>query len=383
MKYVLLPLLLLSVVTKAEMSSTEIADSKKMSFCIGTNGANHNEINFQDDDRAELMTKDSVSIDTSNCSGTDQVIAKIPYLRNYPLNTDYPELESAIIAIHANSGDAESIYNTVNSSANVNDDKLVIAPYFLESSISGYYHSDQVSSIIYWDKDEEHTNWRIGGRSIHPTTVQVSNFQIIDAIISKIVDKLPNLKVINIVGFSAGGQAVQRYSIFNQIDGILNEQGEKITFRYVVAAPATYTYFSEKRYTYGTNAVLNEISLTDKLDCSDDYNGYRYGLENLDIYPYIASVGNSSTDFINNAMGRHRIFIAGENDTAPTSNCRRNLMGSNANEKAFNYVYHLGEEGVAANVGYCQIANKSHQESILKDPSVLRFINKGYVLCSN
>jgi hypothetical protein len=383
MKYILLPILLISTITQAKMTASEITASSKMSFCIGTNGVSHNEVNFQDDDRTELTSADSVSIETSNCSATNQALAKIPYLRNYPLNTEYPEITTAIIAIHADGGDPNDIYDTLNSAVNVNNKKLVVAPIFLESSDDSRYHSDQVSDVIYWDMDEEHTNWRIGGRSVYPENVQVSNFQIIDAMIEKIVDKLPNLEVLNIVGFSAGGQAVQRYSIFNQIDGILNAQGDKITFRYVVGAPSTYTYFTDKRYEYSNNAVLNEISLSDKLACSDNYNAYRYGLESLDYYPYVASVGTSSTDFMNNTVNRNRLFVAGENDNSTTTNCRRNLMGIDAVEKAFNYFYHLGEEGLATNAGYCQVADKSHDVSILEDSSVLRFIRKGYLICSN
>jgi hypothetical protein len=383
MKYIILPLLLISAITQAKMSASEISSSSKMSFCIGTNGVNHNESSFQADDRITLTASDSVSIDTSNCSAANQEIVKIPYLRNYPLNTEYPEITAAIIAIHSDGGDPDDIYDTLNKVVNINNKKLVIAPVFLESSDDNNYHSEEVASMVYWDMDEEHTNWRIGGRSIAPANVQISNFQIVDAIIKKIVDKLPNLQTLSIVGFSAGGQAVQRYSLFNQIDGILNTSGDKITFRYVVASPATYTYFTEKRYNYSNKAILEEISLADKLDCSDNYNGYRYGLENLDAYPYVANVGVDSEDFKNNTRNRNRLFVAGENDNSTTTNCRRNLMGVDAPEKGFNYFYHLQVEGVASNATYCSVANKSHQVSVLEDSSVLRFIRKGYLICSN
>jgi hypothetical protein len=69
----------------------------------------------------------------------------------------------------------------------------------------------------------------------------------LDALLGKAADRrvLPNLSQIVLVGFSAGGQLVQRYAVVGRGEGAFGRGG--IDLRYVVGSPSSYLYFTEDR----------------------------------------------------------------------------------------------------------------------------------------
>ena len=74
----------------------------------------------------------------------------------------------------------------------------------------------------------------------------MSSFEVLDKIITLLYKKNPYIKELVIIGHSAGGQFVNRYSAGNRMhQNIL--QNYKTNIRYIVVNPSSYLYFNEER----------------------------------------------------------------------------------------------------------------------------------------
>ncbi|WP_442920643.1 alpha/beta fold hydrolase [Massilia sp. S19_KUP03_FR1] len=118
-------------------------------------------------------------------------------------------------------------------------DTIFITPQFLiQADVTGH---QLPAATLRWDLD----GWKQGYDAQAPAPV--SSFDVIDSIIQRLTDrrKFPNLKIIVLAGHSAGGQFVQRYAVVGHGADALS--AADIHVRYVVANPATYLYFTDKR----------------------------------------------------------------------------------------------------------------------------------------
>jgi hypothetical protein len=87
----------------------------------------------------------------------------------------------------------------------------------------------------------------------------------------------PNLQWVIITGHSAGGQFVQRYAAFTDIDLLRAPNAASVKF--VPANPSSYVYLNEYRFSEARNAWVVPRGKKDK-----DYDDYKYGLNDLDNY---------------------------------------------------------------------------------------------------
>lgn len=75
----------------------------------------------------------------------------------------------------------------------------------------------------------------------------VSAFAVLDDLLAYLADRhrFPHLQDITLIGHSAGGQLLQRYTLLGTGDQALRTLG--IHVRYIVASPSTYLYLDANR----------------------------------------------------------------------------------------------------------------------------------------
>ena len=142
-----------------------------------------------------------------------------------------------------------------------------------------------------------------------------------------------------VAGHSAGGQFVNRFAAGNQKEP--SGRGSGVTFRYVVANPSSYLYFSERRRTGGG---LNQFAIPDggTVAACPTYNTYRYGLIGLNEYMASTGPGRIKDQY----EGREVVYLLGSRDTEPNHpfldrSCPALLQGSYRLERGLVYFNYL------------------------------------------
>jgi pimeloyl-ACP methyl ester carboxylesterase len=165
---------------------------------------------------------------------------------------------------------------------------IVLAPHFQDRS--------EAARDEHWWKGD----WREGGESDG-----ISSYAVADTLVARLRNgTFPNLKWIVITGHSAGGQFVQRYAAFTDID--LKPERNSTFVKFVPVNPSSYLYLNAYRHDGGDNWIIP------KPDCSsgDGYNEWKYGLRGL--YGYTAARG---ADFARAHLpGRKLELLAGTAD---------------------------------------------------------------------
>jgi|GEM_PF-1426283 len=263
----------------------------------------------------------------------------LSYYHNYPLNVSNTEPVQAVVAIHGAARNPDIYYGNVARAGRMVDElpkTLIIAPWFRDcrnlprdkrdecndGNLPASYTDD-----FYW-KNKNH--WRMGYRSINkPGGVDrgTPSFQIMDEILRLINRNFPNVKFISVVGHSAGGQFVQRYSALSTQENALRPGGK---VRYIAANPSSYMFITPAR----PEKVVGEC---------DDYDEYRYGIEDL---PGALGYTSLSKEAIrNNLLFRQVYLLLGKSDTSTEGNfddsCEGNAQGRNRYERGKNYFQHI------------------------------------------
>lgn len=212
----------------------------------------------------------------------------IPCCWSHPIDAPNHDIERAIIVVHGVLRNADEYYPHMMEAveqAGLESSTLVIAPQFLiEQDITEFGLADDV---LYWD-GESGEGWKIGDDSVssekNPRTASASSFDVVDRMIEQIAlqGSFPNLKVMIVIGHSAGGQYVNRYAAGTQIGDSLPEN---IHLRFIVANPSTFVYFNQERWLPETT---NEFAVPESAD--PDYSDYKYGLDKLNAYMAAAGV---------------------------------------------------------------------------------------------
>jgi hypothetical protein len=166
-------------------------------------------------------------------------------------------------------------------------DTLVIAPQFQDKPPG-----------LYWS-----SGWKEGNRSQDPQ--RMSSFDVLD----RMVEMFHGVAV---VGHSAGGQFVARYSAGTRLQGLT----------FIVANPGSYMYLDETRPFAG--------------DCPG-FNDYKYGLDNPNLY--------MSAGVAPDYAYRNVIYLLGMRDTKIDANldtgCEAQRQGRNRYQRGINYYRHL------------------------------------------
>jgi len=204
------------------------------------------------------------------------------------------------------------------------DEILIISPTFA-------YKSDwlvqQGYESLYWSHSMDYrtgarssTKFPDGSSNPHP----VSSFEVIDSIMVMLNNTklFPNMKMVSLVGHSAGGQTVQRYALSSKIQPanspLTTDAHPRIsidkTVRFVVANPSSFTYLDNRRWQYkcdndtqtcttGSLAVPSESNY--RFITQEDENPPKFFVDTCDIcaadgkggsQPYYKS-HNASADF--------------------------------------------------------------------------------------
>lgn len=252
----------------------------------------------------------------------------VPYVSRLDVNHRDENVDEAIIAIHGILKDASKMCHEVESAISKRQHAnriAVICPQFLtEADAKKYPLKDPV---LYWSFE----GWD-NGDDAKKVKEKISSFSVLDKLIEKISHSavFPHLKKITILGFSAGGQFVQRYAALTSIDDDLAKK--QITMTYVPISPSSYLYLD------GTRPAQY---MPDSKYC-ENYNKYKYGLENID-HHYLST---PLDQVVYRYKFKHIIYVIGEKDKSRFNlfldkSCAANLQGLNRTERMTNFYDYL------------------------------------------
>jgi hypothetical protein len=262
---------------------------------------------------------------------------EIPFERSHPLASPAPAIERVVIVIHGSSRDSGDAFAKVMGAAQASGEverTLVIAPQLLEEEDVTAW--SLAPTVLFWDAD-----WREGDRSrstvANPRPARLSSFAVVDEIVEAVAAPgvFPNLDSIVITGHSAGGQFVNRFAAGSAAE----ELHAEISFRYAIANPSSYLYFSPERRVTGLPASFAVLSAQEIAACPS-YDDYRYGLENLNAY--MAAVGPAT--ITSRYRGRTVEYLLGELDTGTedlSTTCAAMLQGERRFDRGTTYFAYL------------------------------------------
>jgi hypothetical protein len=132
----------------------------------------------------------------------------------------------------------------------------------------------------------------------------VSSYEVIDRLVARLRGgTFPNLRWVVITGHSAGGQFVQRYAAFTDID--LGTGPNTALVKFVPSNPSSYLYLNGYRYNESLRDWVIPHGKKNK-----DYDEFKYGLQDLDDY-----AENRGADWARTHLPKRRIeLLAGTAD---------------------------------------------------------------------
>ena len=252
------------------------------------------------------------------------------------------EVKGAVITIHGHSRNADDYFDkmiSVINGENLKDEVLVVSPKF------NTLYEQSLESDWYWNT----TSWKWGLQSYSNSNGNnVSTFELIDSLISKLSDKdkFPQLTNILVTGHSSGAAFVHMYSL-TKYDNAFKD----VNIHFSVVNNQYFLHTDSTRLqSNGSLSVLENCEI---------YNNWPYGLDALS--PYMVSIGkeNSENNFVSNKVD---YFIA-ELDTETgdiTSGCQYQFLGDNRYEKNMNYKTYIDLVYPNNQHGFIIIPNLGH-----------------------
>lgn len=224
--------------------------------------------------------------------------------------------------IHGNRRDPDRYFESLVAAAEREarlEDTLLLAPGFRAEK------DEHGPRSTFWSR----SGWKIGNRSKDPG--RISSFTVVDELLGRICPvearPFPALKVVVIVGHSAGGQFVHRYAA-----GGAGCPDAGVEVRYVVMNPSSYLYVDGRR-----QAGPDRTFRVPRLGCFG-FDDYKYGVRDLNAY--MEAVG---VERIRENLARRRVFyLAGEKDDNPRSgsldkSCEARRQGEHRLERFEHY----------------------------------------------
>lgn len=236
------------------------------------------------------------------------------------------DLEKLVITIHGVLRNASDYYAGMMNAAKlqgVEDKTLIISPHFKSDE------EPKMTTELYWTKG----NWKYGSVSSNvEENKKVSAYTVMDLLLERINQSrnFPRLKEIVLIGHSAGGQYVSRYSVTGKYHSI-------IPLHYIISNPSSYLYLSSQRPTSDP-----EKYATPTTENCPDYDDYAYGLKNRNFY----SAQTPASQLVSRFLSRKVTLLLGESDTELEdldTSCEANLQGKNRWERGnhyYNYIRH-------------------------------------------
>ncbi len=282
----------------------------------------------------------------------------------------FDDVRTLIFAQHGRGSDAQMYLDYANQAVTAahsahfveSGETFVIAPQFVEPSELDEVYDWYWDDLFVWNEYGADHDWALGGTSSWPGAPgSRSSFSILEELLTRAIQRMPNLEEIVFVGQSAGGQFTQRYALLNDYDF-----PEGVHVRYVPTNGWAYAYPSDERrdYLFGgfeePNMALSFKYFPDTEVCSPtaswsscDYDTYELGLGRVPATHWAASVlptfgpAGSDPDWVENVdilsvglryRSRDVTYLAAEADVvhAEQCHCGMQMQGENRRQRAQN-----------------------------------------------
>jgi hypothetical protein len=272
----------------------------------------------------------------------------IPYCGTQLLDTvtarNPSPFSRAVVVIHGSRRNAEDYFRFVRGSAiavGEEDSTIVLAPQFLTNEDLVRPEVANQLDLLYWNQ-----GWREGEISA-TRDGQVSSYDIVDAMLRTLLDsaRFPALTDVIVAGHSAGGQFVNRFAAGSPVQDEGAAAGKR--FRYVIANPSSYLYYSETRPVPGSTTEFEVPSPELQASCPG-WNDYKYGIGRIDptLNPYMFSDGRAAELLAERYARREAIYLLGEQDRFDLfeldTTCQAMLQGRWRLERGLAYYNYLG-----------------------------------------
>ena len=277
----------------------------------------------------------------------------LPYYSNLSLNEVHDDTKLAIVVLHGASRNADDYYDRMYAVVNGvgMDSTIIIAPQFLRTGDLDVHNLSE--DVLYWTNT---TNWTAGytsgNTSNHNRPFTISSYSIMDTLLYRLAMNNPILNQMVFVGFSAGGQFVNRYVGGNDVtDRIFQEFN--LSMRYIVGSPSSYLYMNDERRIQNT---VNQFAVPG--GCSG-YNDYKYGLDDLN--NYMSTAGSDSIRI--RYSRREVIYLIGGSDNEGTTDCQSMAQGNHRYERSiiyFNYLQYYFSSEILGRHQHAIIPNIDH-----------------------
>ena len=252
----------------------------------------------------------------------------------------------------------DQIFTAKNQRRPLPEDVLVVAPWFMAPEDNAPPTTTSYLPYIQWDDQYPipHT-FRYGAESIPDTkhNMTISSFGAMDVLLERLCDRthFSNLRRIVVVGHSAGGQFVQRWSLSSnswcfgggQFDHRWAPKNDLPNVRVVVANPRSFAYLDNRRYlslsdeahandddeinpadNAGTLTPFDKYQLrppsaVEEDDCNE-FNKYEWGLEDNEAVPAPYVINNvrklidqsDNTELFCRYASRDIVYLSGQRD---------------------------------------------------------------------
>ncbi len=244
------------------------------------------------------------------------------YYRSHSLEVTNASIKNLVLIQHGDNRNAWDYYDVMAAAALARDPahSAVVAPHFQASGSACASGPDLVAPK---DLDYACSDWKQGFLDKSST---IDSYAALDKLIATTKLAFPNLMRVTVVGYSAGGQTVQRYAGGNTE----HDRTPGIATRYVVGSPGSYMYLDGQRVkadalcTAASTCALDATSFevpayAPGCDTTDShvatnggsYHDYKYGLGNRT--GYLASV--SDVDLVTKYVARNIVYVLGEGDS--------------------------------------------------------------------
>jgi hypothetical protein len=277
----------------------------------------------------------------------------LPYYSNLSLNEVHDDTKLAIVVLHGASRNADDYYDRMYAIVNGvgMDSTIIIAPQFLRTGDLDDHNLSE--DVLYWTST---TNWTAGytsgNTSDHNRPFTISSYSIMDTLLYRLAMNNPILNQMVFVGFSAGGQFVNRYVGGNDVTERIFQEFN-LSIRYIVGSPSSYLYMNDERRIQNT---VDQFAVPS--GCSG-YNDYKYGLDGLNNY-----MSNAGSDSVRIRYSRREvIYLIGGSDDAGTTDCQSMAQGNHRYERSiiyFNYLQYYFSSEILGRHQHAIIPNIDH-----------------------
>ncbi len=234
----------------------------------------------------------------------------------------------AVLLIHGVQRNADDYYRNglglLEKAGLDTSDTLLLAPNFLNEA-----DRRAGADMPLWPRDK----WMHGTDS-EKGRPGIAAFSVLDDLLSYLANRrrFPAMREIVLIGHSAGGQLMQRYSILGDGDERLADSG--IGVRYVVSSPSSYVYFEDSRLQDGIFKPVRTIMCP-------SFSRYRYGLDRAPFY--LTRQGLGPEQLFRRYARRDVTFMVGERDNDSGNRvmdrtCGANMQGAHRVERQLNFV---------------------------------------------